>query len=511
MNQEINPAKAVLLDAPDFLHEQLPKLGNKVRGELNAIIRHNRDPIEPILQTEEDLISHLNSVPLERLTAYVNSELGRMKDANKTLNQKRSRGVHKQAARFQDFAMAFNQFLAAYSGVINIIQTADAQFGNVAFATLSLLFATVKVKAEAEESIQMCMLHISDRMPDFKAYERIYPDRQLGIMLSEAYHGIIIFARTVTAYFQTNGLIRYFRHLNGSSEFQDMEQRMRETSNRISTRCEVLLAEKIDRLMKENQLLHTRQDVMLIREVAKTLHLHDYPTEDLRKQRLIEDKTSLRHHFSNDRRLQKINARQFLDTADGKFWDGPGRGLLLLYGRNAISSSNPDSWLSLVAAELAEDYMQSDNLTVYERCTKSSTLELTLSGLILQLLERNPILIRQPEDYQEIDKRISQNGSPEERIEALRMALLRIVNCHNGRVYIILNRPELCEEMDDESCNQYVTTMLSLVNSSTTELKIMMVIKSERWDFEKNKKGINIRDLDPNLFRPVRLDQGLDR
>lgn len=48
-------------------------------------------------------------------------------------------------------------------------------------------------------------------------------------------------------------VVRYMRHFNGQSEFQMMEKELRENSNRISTRCETLLATKIDDLVKENK------------------------------------------------------------------------------------------------------------------------------------------------------------------------------------------------------------------------------------------------------------------
>ncbi|KAI3337621.1 hypothetical protein HD806DRAFT_518422 [Xylariaceae sp. AK1471] len=497
--EEIKPAKGVLQGAQHFLHEWLPKLGMKVQSELNAIICHNQRSVESPLQTKEDLINRLDSIPLEQLSAYVDSEVKRMKDADLNLIQKKSKGFHMRATQLQNFAVTFSRFLQAYSGIVNIVQTADAQYGNVAFAALSLLFATVKVKAEAEESIHACMLHISDRMPDFRVYERIYPDRDLGMMLAEAYRGVILFAREVTVYFQAHGFVRYMRHFSRIAEFQLMEQSMRENSNRISTRCEVLLAEKIDRLTKENEM---------VGDMAKKLKLDDYQTKHMRQQ-LTEDQHSLRYQFGNDRRREMMDARRFLDTTDGRDWESPSPTLLLLFGRNEISNSSPDSWLSLVAAELTEGYLQSNSPVAYERCSKSSNLELTLSRLIFQFLERNPRLIRRRQDYQEINSQISWNGSHSEKVEALRMALLRIVNLHNGRVYIILDRPELCETQPEESCAEYITTMLSLVKEATTELKIMMVMKSELWDFQTEKKRVDTRGIDVKLFRPVSLNQRL--
>ncbi|TGJ80302.1 hypothetical protein E0Z10_g8461 [Xylaria hypoxylon] len=469
---EIKPAKGVLQDAQNFLQEWLPKLGMKVQSELNAITCHNTGSAKSTLQTKEDFINCLNSIPLGQLSAYVDSEVNKMRDADVNLIQKRSKGFHRRAMQVQDFAVTFSQFLRAYSGIVDIVQIADSQYGNVAFAALSLFFA-----AEAEESIHACMIHISDRMPDFRVYERIYPDRDLGMMLAEAYRGVILFAREVTVYFQAHGFVRYMRHFNGIAEFQLMEQRMRENSNRISTRCDVLLAEKIDRLTKDNQILHDQQDAKKVSEIVQKLNLEDYKTKHMRQQ-LTEDQRSLRHQFGNDRRREMMDAQRFLGTTDGRDWESPSPMLLLLFGRNEIGSSSHDSWLSLVAAELAEGYLQSNNSVAYERCSKSSNLELTLSRLIFQFLERNPALIRRAQDFQEINSQISWNGGPRERVEALRMALLRIVNLHNGRVYIILDRPELCETQPEESCAEYITTMLSLVKEATAELKIMMVLKT---------------------------------
>ncbi|KAJ2991767.1 hypothetical protein NUW58_g2399 [Xylaria curta] len=458
-SEEIKPAEGVLQNAQRFLNDQLPKLGRKARGEFNAIICYNKSSDELRKEREENPVQYINSLSLEQLSGYVNFTTNEMRDAGEELNQKRSSGFRKRANQLQDFAITFNRFLQAYSGIVSIVQNADSQYGNVAFAALSLLFATVKAKAEAEASIQACILHISDRMPDYKVYGRIYPDRDLGLMLSEAYRGIILFAREVTIYFQAHGAV-----------------------------------------------LHDREDERVIREIAKTLNLRDYRTKQMRKE-LGEDQHILNHEFGSDRRRQKMNAQHFLATTHGQYWERPGRVLLLLFGRNEISSSTTHSWLSPVATELAEGHFKANNSAAYDRGNKYSTLELTLSRLILQLLERNPTIIRQAEDYREIESQISQNGDHSERVEGLRMALLRIINRCNGCVYIILNRPELCEAQPEESCTEFITTMISLVKEATAELKIMIVVKSEFWDFQSNRRGIDGVDLE--IFREVRLDQGL--
>ncbi|KAI1346301.1 hypothetical protein F5Y01DRAFT_298144 [Xylaria sp. FL0043] len=505
-SEEIKPAEVVLQNAQRFLNDRLPKLGRKVRGEFNAIVCYNKSSDESREESEENLVKYINSLSLKQLSDYVDFTTNKMSAAGEELNQKRSRGFRRRANQLQDFAIAFNRFLQAYSGIVSIMQNADAQYGNVAFAALSLLFATVKAKAEAEASIQACILHISDRMPDYRIYERIYPDRDLGSMLSEAYRSVILFAREVTIYFQAHGAVRYMRQFTRVAEFQIREKEMRENSDRISTRCSVLLAQKIDDLTTENKILHDRADQAIIKEIAKSLNLKNYQTEQMRRE-LREDQHILNHEFGSDRRRQKMNSQRFLATTHGQYWEGPGRVLLLLFGRNEMSSSTAHSWLSPVATELAERHFQQNNSAAYDRGNKDSTLELTLSRLIFQLLESNPTIIRRAEDYREIESQISRNEDRSERVEGLRMALLRIINRCNGRVYIILNRPELCEAQPEESCTEYITTMISLAKESTAELKIMIVVKSEFWDFEKNRRGIDGVDLE--IFREVRLDQGL--
>jgi hypothetical protein len=257
--------------------------------------------------------------------------------------------------------------------------------------------------------------------------------------------------------------------------------------------------------------LNARLDAKLSTEITKKLNLDGYQTKHMREQ-LTKDQHNLRHQFKNDRRREMMDAQRFLDTTDGRDWESPDPMLFLLFGRNEIGSSSFDSWLSLVAADVAQVYLQSKKPVAYERCSKSSKLELTLSRLIFQFLEKTPALIREAQDFIEIDSQISRNGTRSERIDALRLALLRIVNLHNGRVCIILDRPELCETQPDETeegCGEYITTMLSLVNEATTELKIMLVLRSEIWDYQTEKHLVDTRGIDTKLFRRVHLDQHL--
>lgn len=63
---------------------------------------------------------------------------------------------------------------------------------------------TVKMKVKDEEAIISAMQQISDRLPDFKIYRRIYPDPSLESMLADAYRDIILLAREATSYFEVS-------------------------------------------------------------------------------------------------------------------------------------------------------------------------------------------------------------------------------------------------------------------------------------------------------------------
>jgi len=212
----------------------------------------------------------------------------------------------------------------------------------------------------------------------------------------------------------------------------------------------------------------------------------------------------LRHDFvDNNRRHERMDLQRFKETAKGRDWEGAGSMVMALFGRNENSSSTFNSWLSPVAAELAEGLLNSDDTVAYEGCCSSDTLDVTISRIIFQLLEKNPALVRRAQDYEDIESQISRAGNSDERISALRTALSRIINLHDSRVYIILDRPELATG----NTSRYITTMLSLMRDLRIELKILLVVRSELFDFEANKYEIDTDGIDANTYQMVCINQ----
>lgn len=134
-------------------------------------------------------------------------------------------------------------------------------------------------------------------------------------------------------------------------------------------------------------------------------------------------------------------------------------------------------------------------------CHDSSILEVVLAHLIFQLLEKRPGVVRRADDWKDIESSIS---SRSDRQEGLTAALLRIIDLQKEPVFIILDRPELNE---DEDVAEYIRTMVRLARETKGELKVLIVQRSELWDFEENRYGIMPKGVDQKLLQTVRLDQ----
>ncbi|PSN62332.1 hypothetical protein BS50DRAFT_625007 [Corynespora cassiicola Philippines] len=424
-----------------------------------------------------------------------------LKASNVNLARRRSRGLHQISAWLQEFTTTFDRFLKAFSGVVDIAKCVDTQYGNVASATLSLLFATVLIKAEAEKSMNDTIIEITDRLPEFEVYGRIYPDRGFGRILAEAYRDIILFARGVTIYLQGHGV--------GTIPITIVKDDSDSDSERKS---EILLAERIERLEEEHENYCKREDVRIVKELKSMLQLQNYRSEN--QQNDLKDYAHIvKHRFNSDRRREKMNLHRFSQTDSLQVWEEQGSTLLLLFGRNEVSSeSTHHSWLSTVAVEMVETLQLSKKVIAYEMCGESSTLEEGLSRLIVQLLEREPNLIRKAHDFADIESQISlaqsrKSNERATRLSGLRSALLQIVDLHNGRVHIVLNRPDLCNG-DDENCLDYIKEFDSLVKEATIELKVLVIVKSEVWDFKSYQREFKSNEA-RNYFRAVQINQKL--
>ncbi|CAN9156713.1 unnamed protein product [Alternaria alternata] len=273
-------AKQVLTGHDTFISEKLPKATRKMKEELERIAKAGgRSKLEPAPGEVEpkDPLAMLKRMSLQDLSAYVSGQTEALNNAHVSLEEKRSKGLHKISSRTQSFVSEFDRFVNAYSGIVNIVMLVDAQHGGVACATLALLFS---MKAKEEETIITAMQQMSDRLPDLRVYQRIYPEPKLGAMLMDAYMDIILLAREATSYFMSSTWGRQISTIGKPLQFEVMEQSMRKNFSRIRLRCEALLAERVDHLARELKDLTDRLDSNTVFEMAGALQLSDYHTED---------------------------------------------------------------------------------------------------------------------------------------------------------------------------------------------------------------------------------------
>jgi hypothetical protein len=137
-------ADQVLREHDSYLSGKLAKASTKIKQELKRIARagkHDKAQVPSKKAEIEDVSVILETMTLEDLSTYVSNQTKALKDAHVTLEERRSKGLHKVSAGTQKFLSEFGRFVDAYSGIVDIVMLVDSQHGGVACTTLALLFS----------------------------------------------------------------------------------------------------------------------------------------------------------------------------------------------------------------------------------------------------------------------------------------------------------------------------------------------------------------------------------
>jgi len=143
-NRNHLPLSQFVAEHNSYLSSKLKRTGLGVKAELRSILNSVPEKCDATLtdpKKESDLLHSLNAMPLDVLSTYVRKHAEDLGAAHTALDQKRSDGVRKAWSKTERFVMQFDRFLNAYSGILDIVKTADAQYGGVAGSTLALLFS----------------------------------------------------------------------------------------------------------------------------------------------------------------------------------------------------------------------------------------------------------------------------------------------------------------------------------------------------------------------------------
>jgi len=248
--------------------------------------------------------------------------------------------------------------------------------------------------------------------------------------------------------------------------------------------------------------MHKRKDSDLIMSIRGALELRQYRTEESINQLRLY-RSCLQKRFDHDRHRSKLTMADFFGHEIGQCWQCSGSCLFMLSGCNEAGTSlMVESWLSPLAVDLIRTLLDDGRLVAFEVCDSTSTVESTMSRLIVQLLEKRPASVRKVEDAENLQHLVSY--LEDEREKGLSDALLRIVSLQKEPIFFVLDRPDRSEE---DSVTAYASAMLRLVEQASCDLKVLLVQRAEMWSFEENKKGILTRDSKPDMLRALRIDQ----
>lgn len=91
--------------------------------------------------TDTGTPADLESLTLAQLRGYVSFDLSTLNNEELSWQEKRKTGWRKVTAGVTQFVQDFDTFLSRFSGVVEIVNMADSQYGGAATLVLSVFFA----------------------------------------------------------------------------------------------------------------------------------------------------------------------------------------------------------------------------------------------------------------------------------------------------------------------------------------------------------------------------------
>ncbi|KAK1828954.1 hypothetical protein QBC39DRAFT_415460 [Podospora conica] len=494
---------------------QTPSFSPDITAELLRISRTTKSHLKP------DPHNHLESLDIEDLQRHIAGQTPLLHAALGDWDDRRNRGWRKGRTRAQTFVVSFDRFLKAFSGILEIARLADEQYGGAATRIFSLLWATVKIKADNDEAIVSVMENINDRLPDVDIYNQVYVDSVLGTMIATAFRDVLLFSQQATLYFQGRGMSRAIKSISNPVRFPDLQEQLVKDFNNIRHRCDALLAQRISELSNQNAELLLQMKTMTenqhaerVRKLQKALGRHHSESKAHRDLDLAEYRHFLFSLLSSAPvELSRLSGPELEQIPEYTRWAASRSSLLFLHGRNSESWPMPQSWLSLAAVDLVEHLRASEAkpLVVFHRCGPEDAMEDVLKEMISQLLDLEPSVVKDADDMRDLEARISagdQDGVPLYRREEGRDlmdeyagALTRIVERCPRAVYLFVNRPELCA---GERMWSFVKALLRLVEEET-QVKVVLVVRTELWNIESRLCDLDQGLLDPDSSKLVVL------
>ncbi|KAI9644988.1 hypothetical protein NHQ30_007023 [Ciborinia camelliae] len=404
-------------------------------------------------------------------------------------DQNHEKGCGLFSKRYQETGVAILDFMKDFSPILEIVKNFASPYGNIAFGTISVLFAVAKSKHNLEQQFGTAISGIKDRLPGLQVYEHIYNDKkELDIKLqgqiATAYKNFIEYCMLATHYYKKRAVLQW------NLELQKVIQ---------------------------NDRVRTFQNALKLSSFSAESQLKDFKNycDDLNSNEQL-----------NMQYLQQMRGdelQSFKAASEYQAWRVSEESqLLVLWGYNNPSIyQEVECWLSPVATSTINELSQNSFLA-YNIVGNEKFAHEIVSVILLQLLRIRSERLNDESQYLELHSDLEEyrllwnEGERSIENEKAMLAVLqkmaaRIASFFNPSetVYIIIDRVDQCSHRKSGTTLNHrkalLDVLVNMVDAASCKLKILAVVNGHDWnlrgyDLDSRKgKRVVIYDAEQEL------------
>ncbi|KAI9666538.1 MAG: hypothetical protein M1821_004474 [Bathelium mastoideum] len=476
------------------------------RANVDNVVADHKDFLKKIPKIDRDAIRNLNQNELERLMSQT------LKEAvgGKTRHHNEKAFVRQTGRNAVKFARTFSDYLEAYSGIIEIMNGADQQYGGVAYATISLFLIIAVNKDRKEKRIDELLRALQREFIRVQTVKQVHGTPTMQGLICDAFIESIMFLRWATRYYAQPSWVRVMEAITRPPKVE-----LDQSTAKIA--CAVVEIEKERDTLDSKRLFEVQSELGDVRRTVDDMRLRvegtqnksglkhsdlanrsvtdieardegallnrlkeliEPPVED-RAGRLAEYQRALDGAFQNMRRFSPFEMQVLEDQKAYQIWSRNfPSSLLLLYGETRAHAGHC-CWLSPALFSVVGQAQSQGKIVAWFCCQKDATLNDSVSittivrDLVDQLLEQSRSQLRKQAWYEEIlpyAKTVS-NGTPD---LSVLFALLQKVSQAFSEVLLVIDRSDLVR---GETWN-WLQHFVSAIKNSSQTLRVLLIASS---------------------------------
>jgi len=483
-------------------------------------------------------IRYLSDCSAEKLESLLSSYLGQAQNSKEHHGGDGGRrGLKWARSSTSKFLNNFNNYLQAYSGIVQMMNGVGPNYGDVAYGALSLLLLVAVNKEKTQDIIGTMLFTLQEQYSRIERLKEVYATAIIQEHIAVVYRLGIEFAHQAALYY-SRGTFQRFLYLLSQPPSVALEGKVSEIKKAIKEmRMEM---ETQDRIRLNNierevghvkrevghvniEVGHVKREVGLVKESVEVLHvrIENERFESLQHLLQVETQDSptfvrdyerrLADTFDNIRRLPPFDAKKQLFLRDEFIdWrDDRKSSLLLLQGKTVAPDRTLLSWHSSATTRLAcesDKYLGTKGLDLIpilscfcqvvdywdENSSRVQSADTVISRMVCQLLKMEVArpLLRDDSRYGKLKRDIEDLGTlpateSAEKLGRLYSMLERLfADLALKRAFIILDRVDRIQGNMDK----FLDPLLGLLQKSKCVLKVLITIRTEH-DFDDSNVG----------------------